>query len=93
MPSEVSFANHGVLFLDELPEFRRDALKALRQPVEDGVVTLARATATLAYPARFTRVEALPSGGRAGSPPSRPALRYGCGECSNSYMHGCPCSR
>jgi magnesium chelatase family protein len=49
----------GVLFLDELPEFRRDALEALRPPLEDGLVTLARATATFAYPPRFTLVAAM----------------------------------
>ncbi len=55
----MSLAHHGVLFLDGLPEFRRDALVSLRQPLEDGVMTLARTTATFAYPARFTMVAAL----------------------------------
>jgi magnesium chelatase family protein len=58
-PGEVSLAHPDVLFLDELPEFRRDALEALRQPLEEGLVTLARATATFAYPARFTLVAAM----------------------------------
>ncbi len=52
-PGEVSLAHHGVLFLDELPEFRRSALEALRQPLEDGLVTISRATAKASFPARF----------------------------------------
>lgn len=58
-PGEVSLAHHGVLFLDELPEFRRETLEAMRQPIEDGVVTIARAARTVAYPARFTLAAAL----------------------------------
>ncbi|MDG2201598.1 MAG: YifB family Mg chelatase-like AAA ATPase [Phycisphaerales bacterium] len=63
-PGEVSLAHHGVLFLDELPEFSKATLEALRQPMQDRVVTIARVSATLQFPAGFLLVAAAnPSGG------------------------------
>jgi magnesium chelatase family protein len=58
-PGELSLAHDGVLFLDELPEFRRETLEVMRQPIEDGVVTIARASRTITYPARFILAAAL----------------------------------
>ncbi len=58
-PGEISMSHNGILFLDELPEFNRQTLEVMRQPLEDGVVTISRALSSTTFPARFMLIAAL----------------------------------
>ena len=58
-PGEISLSHLGVLFLDELPEFRRNVLEALRQPLEEGTVTITRSSVTASFPAKFMLIAAM----------------------------------
>lgn len=58
-PGEVSLAHNGILFLDEMPEFQRSSLEMIRQPLEDGVVTIARAQSSMTFPAQFVLIGAM----------------------------------
>ena len=89
-PGEISLAHHGVLFLDELPEFRRSVLETMRQPLEEGRVTISRAAGTMTFPAQFMLVAAMnptPDGKMPGESRSSPrAIQHYLGRVSGPLL-------